>query len=61
MTGPAQLHCPFTVATIRPVNQRTGTLLFRERLLAQPGQFVMVWLPGVEERHSALPEQTHWR
>jgi dihydroorotate dehydrogenase electron transfer subunit len=50
MTGPGQLHRPYTIAAIRRINQRTGTLLFREPLPAQPGQFAMAWLPGVDER-----------
>jgi dihydroorotate dehydrogenase electron transfer subunit len=44
------LHRPFTLAQIRVENYRTQTLIFRQPLPAQPGQFVMVWLPGVDEK-----------
>ncbi|MBU0492428.1 MAG: dihydroorotate dehydrogenase electron transfer subunit [Chloroflexi bacterium] len=44
------LHRPFTVSQIRVENARTRTLVFREPLPAQPGQFIMAWLPGVDEK-----------
>lgn len=47
---PPNLHCPFTLARIRSENHCTRTLIFRGNLPAQPGQFVMVWLPGVGEK-----------
>jgi dihydroorotate dehydrogenase electron transfer subunit len=47
---PPHLHRPFTLAKIRSENHSTRTLFFRERLPAQPGQFVMAWLPGVDEK-----------
>lgn len=28
---------------------KTKSLIFKEKLLAKPGQFVMVWVPGVDE------------
>jgi len=48
------LHRPFTVAGIRSENHCTQTLVFRESLPAQPGQFVMAWLPGVGEKPFSL-------
>lgn len=44
------LHRAFTLAKIRVENYRTQTLIFDHPLPAQPGQFVMAWLPGVDER-----------
>jgi dihydroorotate dehydrogenase electron transfer subunit len=44
------LHRPFTIASIRTENDRAKTLVFHAGLPAQPGQFVMVWLPGVDEK-----------
>jgi dihydroorotate dehydrogenase electron transfer subunit len=47
---PSGLHRPYHVAGIRRENYRTRTLLFRESLPAGPGQFVMAWLPGLDEK-----------
>lgn len=47
---PSMLHQPFTLAEVRSDNYRTRTLIFAERLAAEPGQFVMAWLPGVDEK-----------
>lgn len=44
------LHRAFTVAEARFENYRTKTLVFEESLPAQPGQFVMAWLPGLDEK-----------
>jgi dihydroorotate dehydrogenase electron transfer subunit len=38
------------VAAVRVENERTRTLFFEEQLPSRPGQFVMAWLPGVDER-----------
>ncbi|MGC9522193.1 MAG: dihydroorotate dehydrogenase electron transfer subunit, partial [Anaerolineae bacterium] len=35
---------------LRSENYRTKTLVFDRALPAEPGQFVMVWLPGVDEK-----------
>ena len=43
-------HRRFIVADVRPENYRTVTLVMRESLESQPGQFVMAWLPDVDER-----------
>jgi dihydroorotate dehydrogenase electron transfer subunit len=47
---PNGLHQRFTVAEVRRENYRTVSLIMRESLPAEPGQFVMAWLPRVEER-----------
>ncbi len=44
------LHRRFTVAAVRQENYRTVSLIMRETLPAEPGQFVMAWLPGIDER-----------
>lgn len=44
------MHQPFTIAAIRTENDRAKSFMFRESLAAQPGQFVMAWLPGVDEK-----------
>ena len=46
----AHLHRVFTVAEVRVENARTRTLVLGGSLPARPGQFVMVWLPGVGEK-----------
>ena len=45
------LFTPYRVADIRVENQLTRTLIF-DALLdgVQPGQYVMAWLPGVDEK-----------
>jgi dihydroorotate dehydrogenase electron transfer subunit len=48
------LHRPFTITRIRADNDCTRTFIFRERLPAQPGQFVMAWLPGIGEKPFSL-------
>ncbi|MBN1889377.1 MAG: hypothetical protein JW850_15385 [Thermoflexales bacterium] len=50
MNHPATLHRAFTIAEVRVENYRTKTLAFEESLPAVPGQFVMAWLPGVDEK-----------
>lgn len=44
------MHQPFTIADIRTENYRTKTFCFDRALPAEPGQFVMAWLPDVDER-----------
>lgn len=44
------LHSAFRVADVIPEGQVGVTLLLDGTLAAAPGQFVMGWLPGVEER-----------
>ena len=36
-------------------NQKTITVVMDQSLEATPGQFCMLWLPGVDESHSASP------
>jgi dihydroorotate dehydrogenase electron transfer subunit len=48
------LHRPARVLDVRVENYRTRTLTLDLRLAARPGQFVMAWLPGVEERPFSL-------
>lgn len=45
---------PFKIAAIRPENGATRSLVLDSRLDAAPGQFVMAWLPGVDERPFSL-------
>ncbi len=44
------VHQVFTIARIRNENYRTKTFVFEAGLAARPGQFVMAWLPGVDEK-----------
>jgi dihydroorotate dehydrogenase electron transfer subunit len=44
------LHQRFVIAGIRRENYRTVTLTMDDPLPAAPGQFVMAWLPGIDER-----------
>jgi dihydroorotate dehydrogenase electron transfer subunit len=46
-----QPYQPFRLAHVRNENQATNSLIFDQPLInAQPGQFVMLWLPGVGEK-----------
>ena len=41
----------FRLVQVRPENSTTNSLIFDQQLNnAQPGQFVMVWLPGIGEK-----------
>ncbi|MFH1199533.1 MAG: dihydroorotate dehydrogenase electron transfer subunit [Candidatus Micrarchaeota archaeon] len=40
----------FTVTRVRQENYRIRTFYFDRALASKPGQFVMLWLPGVNER-----------
>ncbi len=44
------MHQVYVIRQIRQENTRTRTLVCDRALPAQPGQFVMVWLPGVGEK-----------
>ncbi len=44
------MHELYRVSQVRTENYRTKTLIFDRALAAQPGQFVMAWLPDVDER-----------
>ena len=39
----------FTIAEHRDETSATRTIVFEEKLATVPGQFVMVWVPGVDE------------
>ncbi|MBM3190764.1 MAG: dihydroorotate dehydrogenase electron transfer subunit [Chloroflexi bacterium] len=47
---PESIHRALRVIRVLPEGRAGATLVFDDALHAQPGQFVMVWLPGVEER-----------
>ena len=42
------------IVAVQVENYRTRTFTLDRRLAARPGQFVMAWLPGVEERPLSL-------
>lgn len=44
------MHESYTVRQVRTENYRTTTLVLDRPLPAEPGQFVMAWLPGVDEK-----------
>ena len=49
------LFKPFRIADIRNENRFTRTLIFDDSLEgAQPGQYIMAWLPGFDERPFSL-------
>ena len=48
------LHQVFSVAEVLPEKRAGTTLILDSVLPAQPGQFVMAWLPDVEERPFSL-------
>lgn len=48
------LHQAYTITSIREDNHRTRTFFLEPALPAQPGQFAMVWLPGVGEKPFSL-------
>jgi dihydroorotate dehydrogenase electron transfer subunit len=44
------MHTCYTLVSNQMENYRTSTLVFDQPLPADPGQFVMVWLPGFGEK-----------
>lgn len=48
---------PLKVAEIRKENPTMNTYVFKHNLRAKPGQFIMVWLPGVDE----VPMSVGWQ
>ena len=54
-------HQVFTVAEVRQENYRTKTFLFNENLPANPGQFVMLWLPELCERPFSIAGNSPFR
>ena len=49
-TRPGSLHQAYTLCSIKEDHYRTRTFTFDRALPSAPGQFVMVWLPGVTEK-----------
>lgn len=45
---------PFTITSIKSENNYTKTFILDGVLAAQPGQFVMAWLPGHEDKPFSL-------
>lgn len=54
MMSSTGLPQPFTIAAIRQENAATRSLVLDGALEAAPGQFVMAWLPGVDEKPFSL-------
>ncbi|MBC7222948.1 MAG: dihydroorotate dehydrogenase electron transfer subunit [Anaerolineae bacterium] len=46
----------FRVAQVRQETPRVRTFVLEGRLAAQPGQFVMAWLPGLDEKPFSLAD-----
>ena len=44
------MHQTFAITAIHSENYRTKTLVFDRALPSEPGQFVMAWLPDVDEK-----------
>ena len=41
---------PLKIIAIKSENAITKTFVLDGRLVAEPGQFVMIWLPGLEDK-----------
>jgi dihydroorotate dehydrogenase electron transfer subunit len=55
MNAPAGgLPRPLVLAEVRPENHRTRTFTFDAAVAAAPGQFGMLWLPGLDEKPFSL-------
>ena len=54
MIGSTGLPRPFKIAAVRQENALTRSLVLDGALKAAPGQFVMAWLPGVDEKPFSL-------
>jgi dihydroorotate dehydrogenase electron transfer subunit len=54
MIGSTGLPRPFKIAAVRQENALTRSLVLDGSLDAVPGQFVMAWLPGVDEKPFSL-------
>lgn len=48
------LPVPFAIKLVRDENLKVKTFLLEGKLEATPGQFVMIWLPGVDEKPFSL-------
>lgn len=51
-------HLVFSVSDIRQDAPNLKTYIFQHNLRARPGQFVMVWMPGVDEVPMSIGWQT---
>jgi len=51
-------HLVFNVSSIRQDSPNLKTYVFEHNLRAKPGQFVMVWMPGVDEVPMSIGWQT---
>jgi dihydroorotate dehydrogenase electron transfer subunit len=56
MTSSTGLPRPFKIAAIRRENAATRSFVLDGSLDAGPGQFVMAWLPGVDEKPFSLAD-----
>ncbi len=52
--GRVRIPQPATVASVRHENRRTVTITLADRVRARPGQFAMLWLPGLDEKPFSL-------
>lgn len=50
------LHHPFKIVDIRQENAANKTLVLDGALNAEPGQFVMAWLPGMQDKPFSLAQ-----
>mgnify|MGYP001773795071 CR=1 FL=1 len=48
------LPVPFTISMVKEESPRVKTFVLEGSMEATPGQFVMVWLPGVDEKPFSL-------
>jgi dihydroorotate dehydrogenase electron transfer subunit len=52
--SPSQMPAPARIVAVENENYRTKTFTFDVRLDAQPGQFLMAWLPRFDEKPFSL-------
>ena len=48
----------YTISKIKVENYRTKTFEFKEELKAEPGQFVMAWIPNADEKPMSVSSET---
>ncbi len=51
---PIKIPQSFTIKKIKQENYRVKTFYFKDNLPSKAGQFVMVWLPGVDEKPMSI-------
>lgn len=54
MESKGNLPRPYRIVAVEPENENTKTWVLDGRLEAEPGQFVMAWLPGIDEKPFSL-------